>query len=91
MKATFTLSVFEILQLKNLIYPERLVTKKSPLKASNFVNISCDYEINQIVPEILEIGKFFFSLFYSLKLMTENYKSTTSQQMYLKLRLSVMS
>ena len=31
-KVMLTLTVFEILQLKNLTYPERLVAKKSPLK-----------------------------------------------------------
>ena len=32
MKAMFTLTVFEILQLKNLMYPERSVAKKSLLE-----------------------------------------------------------
>ena len=73
-KAMFTVTVLKILQLKNLIYPERLIAKKSPFKKP-VINFLCDYVINQILHEILESGKFFFSLFsewlYSLKLIIE--------------------
>ena len=44
-------------------------SKISVEKASNFVNFSRDYVINQILPGILESEKFFFSLFYYQQLM----------------------